>query len=174
MSELAARCVVEIDGTRYDSRDKDSQLSHVSADLDVRLTGESRITFADPHFEITDRHLDSTGMRYAEARVWFGYGEDLGEAFFGGKLIGCEHDSRYATLKFHARRRASFYTDVLEDVSRDEIAARDKNLCHVCGLWVSIHEVTLDHVVPLIKGGTHTADNIKIAHRECNSRKGKR
>ena len=74
----------------------------------------------------------------------------------------------------HARRRASFYTEVIEDVSRDEIAERDGHTCHICGLWVSVHEMTLDHVVPLIKGGEHTKENIKLAHGECNSRKGAR
>lgn len=74
----------------------------------------------------------------------------------------------------HARRRASFYTEQLEDVSRDDIAERDGHLCHICGEWVSVHDATLDHVVPLIRGGAHTKDNIKLAHKVCNSRKGAR
>ena len=73
---------------------------------------------------------------------------------------------------YNARRRASFYTGELEDVSRDEIAERDNHLCHICGLFCSVHDLTLDHVVPLSKGGAHTKENIRIAHRECNSRKG--
>ncbi len=74
----------------------------------------------------------------------------------------------------HARRRASFYTKQIEDVSRDEIAERDKHLCHICGEWVSVHDATLDHLVPLARGGSHTRDNIKLAHMTCNSQKGAR
>ena len=74
----------------------------------------------------------------------------------------------------HARRRASFYTEQLEDVSRDEIAERDNHLCHICGEWVGAQEMTIDHVVPLARGGSHTKDNIKLAHKVCNSRKGAR
>lgn len=75
---------------------------------------------------------------------------------------------------YNARRRASFYTDRLEAVSRDEIAERDNHLCHICGEWVSAHDMTLDHVKPLARGGAHTKDNIKLAHKVCNSRKGAR
>lgn len=74
----------------------------------------------------------------------------------------------------HARRRASFYTDALEDVSRDEIRERDNETCHVCGEWVSVHDATLDHVAPLARGGAHTKDNVKLAHMVCNSKKGDR
>jgi 5-methylcytosine-specific restriction endonuclease McrA len=31
--------------------------------------------------------------------------------------------------------------------------------------------LTLDHVVPLAKGGTHEPANTQIAHAVCNSRK---
>lgn len=31
---------------------------------------------------------------------------------------------------------------------------------------------SIDHIYPLSKGGTHTWDNIQLAHRSCNSRKG--
>ena len=30
---------------------------------------------------------------------------------------------------------------------------------------------SVDHVVPLSKGGTHTWDNVKLAHKRCNSKK---
>jgi hypothetical protein len=102
---LTARCIVEIDGTRYDSRDKQSRLVSVTIDTETNLTGEAVVTFADPRFELTDRHTDSTGMRYAEARVWLGYGGDLGEACFGGRLVGVEHDSQRVGLRFHDKSR---------------------------------------------------------------------
>lgn len=71
-----------------------------------------------------------------------------------------------------ARRRASFYTDEVEDVSIDVVYKRDNETCHLCGQWVSVHDMTLDHVVPLARGGSHTYDNIKLAHAVCNSKKG--
>ncbi len=82
--------------------------------------------------------------------------------------------SRRRAADANARRRASLYTDVLEDVSRDEIRERDNEMCHICGEWVSVHEMSLDHVTPLARGGTHTKDNIRLAHKVCNSKKGAR
>lgn len=32
--------------------------------------------------------------------------------------------------------------------------------------------LTMDHIIPLSKGGTHTRDNVTIACEECNQRKG--
>lgn len=32
--------------------------------------------------------------------------------------------------------------------------------------------MTLDHIIPLSKGGSHTADNLQCAHFMCNSKKG--
>lgn len=80
--------------------------------------------------------------------------------------------SRRRRSDYVAKRRAMKFTTIVEDVSRDEIIARDGQDCYLCGEWVSIREMTFDHVVPLSKGGTHTPENVKLAHRGCNSRKG--
>jgi 5-methylcytosine-specific restriction endonuclease McrA len=34
--------------------------------------------------------------------------------------------------------------------------------------------VSLDHIVPVSKGGTHTRDNVQAAHLRCNQAKGDR
>jgi 5-methylcytosine-specific restriction endonuclease McrA len=81
--------------------------------------------------------------------------------------------ARRARTAKQARRRAEFYTDVCEDVTYEEIRKRDGDSCYLCGEFLSVHDETFDHVVPLIKGGAHVASNIRLAHRECNSKKGK-
>lgn len=73
-----------------------------------------------------------------------------------------------------ARRRAEAMLAKAVDVSRDEILERDGNLCSLCGKEMSVHDMTLEHVIPLIKGGEHTHSNIRLAHRVCNSKKGAR
>jgi 5-methylcytosine-specific restriction endonuclease McrA len=72
------------------------------------------------------------------------------------------------------RRRAERVASVVVDVSLDDILARDGSRCHICGIETYIDDRTLDHVVPLTLGGEHTPDNCRIAHRVCNSRKGKK
>jgi 5-methylcytosine-specific restriction endonuclease McrA len=74
----------------------------------------------------------------------------------------------------NARRRAEKHGVLTADVSRDEIRQRDKETCYLCNQFVSVHEMGLDHIVPLISGGAHTPDNVRIVHRACNSKKGAR
>jgi len=43
--------------------------------------------------------------------------------------------------------------------------------CHYCGRPFSPRELTMDHLVPLIRGGRSTRGNCVPACKECNSRK---
>lgn len=61
------------------------------------------------------------------------------------------------------------------------VFARDNWICWLCQKstakkWTRDNPLspTLDHVVPLAKGGTHTASNLRTAHWVCNTRKGVR
>ena len=56
-------------------------------------------------------------------------------------------------------------------VNRREIFRRDHHTCQYCG---STKHLTLDHVIPRSKGGTHTWDNVVTACNRCNSSKGDR
>lgn len=44
-------------------------------------------------------------------------------------------------------------------------------VCHYCGRKVGRSNLTMDHVVPLIRGGRSTKGNIVPACKECNSKK---
>jgi 5-methylcytosine-specific restriction endonuclease McrA len=57
-------------------------------------------------------------------------------------------------------------------LSRREIFARDGHACQYCGRQT--HELTLDHVLPRHRGGSHTWDNLVAACKGCNHRKGGR
>ena len=45
-------------------------------------------------------------------------------------------------------------------------------LCHYCGKKFLFHELTLDHMVPLSRGGRTTPGNVVPACRPCNKAKG--
>jgi 5-methylcytosine-specific restriction endonuclease McrA len=64
-----------------------------------------------------------------------------------------------------------------ERFTLDDIFVRDAGICHLCGDLVERHglgslSATMDHVIPVTKGGHHTLENVKLAHRSCNTRKG--
>jgi 5-methylcytosine-specific restriction endonuclease McrA len=66
----------------------------------------------------------------------------------------------------------------------DVLIKRDKNICHICNrecnkknykrnskghFIVGKSYPSIDHVIALDNGGTHTWDNVKLAHHYCNS-----
>jgi 5-methylcytosine-specific restriction endonuclease McrA len=67
------------------------------------------------------------------------------------------------------RKRGAIIRDLTAGQWRD-IRAYFLDCCAYCGRQVT--DLTQDHLVPLIQGGQHTAENIVPACRSCNSRKG--
>ena len=60
----------------------------------------------------------------------------------------------------------------LEMVTVEELLQRDGDRCCLCNEPLR-DDITLEHHTPLSRGGTHTRDNLGLAHNACNCRKGK-
>jgi 5-methylcytosine-specific restriction protein A len=70
-----------------------------------------------------------------------------------------------------------------EDIRREKEKARrlrrtqwwmkkiQKGTCHYCQLQVGRGQLTMDHIVPLSRGGKSKKGNIVPACKECNNRK---
>ena len=70
-------------------------------------------------------------------------------------------------------------------ITLDKLIKRDNNICYLCGKECNLYDYTMvnnnkiagnyypsiEHVIPITNGGTHTWDNVKLAHRICNSLK---
>ena len=56
-------------------------------------------------------------------------------------------------------------------VNRREVLRRDNHTCQYCG---SNKHLTLDHVIPVSRGGQHKWDNVVTACEKCNQRKSNR
>jgi 5-methylcytosine-specific restriction endonuclease McrA len=48
---------------------------------------------------------------------------------------------------------------------------RAEGVCYFCGKKVPPKELTMEHVVPIIRGGTTSKGNVVPACKECNSKK---
>ena len=46
-----------------------------------------------------------------------------------------------------------------------------KGLCHYCGKTFPADELTMDHLVPIIRGGKSSRGNVVPACKECNNQK---
>lgn len=64
------------------------------------------------------------------------------------------------------------------DITLEKLFDRDGGVCYLCGTRCNWNDVidgnagdsypSIDHVLPLSKGGTHEWTNVKLAHRKCN------
>ena len=80
-----------------------------------------------------------------------------------------------------AKRRARILGNGFETYDRTVIFERDGWVCQLCYLpidpevtWPNPGFGTIDHIVPLVLGGSDTEDNVQAAHLVCNTRKGAR
>ena len=48
---------------------------------------------------------------------------------------------------------------------------RSSGICHYCGRRFPPRELTMDHIVPLIRGGRTVKSNVVPACKECNAKK---
>ena len=44
-------------------------------------------------------------------------------------------------------------------------------LCHYCGIKMVFREITMDHLVPLARGGKSSKDNLVPSCKDCNNKK---
>lgn len=77
------------------------------------------------------------------------------------------------------RRRARRHGVTYEPVDRREVYVRDGYVCGVCLELVNPElqfphplSASLDHVIPISKGGPHLYWNVQTAHLWCNLMKG--
>jgi 5-methylcytosine-specific restriction endonuclease McrA len=64
-------------------------------------------------------------------------------------------------------------------VSMAVLRRRDEDTCRICGEPVDFTRqpphpsaATIDHVIPLSRGGEHSYGNTQLAHLRCNTTKG--
>jgi 5-methylcytosine-specific restriction endonuclease McrA len=78
----------------------------------------------------------------------------------------------------NARKRARKFGVAYEPVDKRKVFTRDNWRCGICRekvdkrlRWPHQMAASLDHVVPLSRGGSHTYANTQCAHSRCNSAK---
>ena len=69
-----------------------------------------------------------------------------------------------------AERKRSFITGKRREKTIRKLRARDGNRCGICGRLLR-DDVTIDHRVPISKGGKSVYKNLQLAHKACNNAK---
>lgn len=96
-------------------------------------------------------------------------------------------ESKSCHLRHDVIRRARKKEVVIDkDISLQKVCEIDNCICYLCGLPINWNDYTItngkrfasrmypsiDHVVPLTEGGTHSWSNVRLAHFSCNASKG--
>lgn len=77
----------------------------------------------------------------------------------------CRKDNTRKKLQKMRRKQYTAY-------ERELIYRKGDCKCYLCGKELMLSDMTLDHVVPLSKGGTDCLENIRPCCKECNTWKG--
>lgn len=82
----------------------------------------------------------------------------------------CKNCHPWNDVRKERERKAARYP-----VSKKQIFERDNYICGICGLpvdrdlrWPDESSASLDHIVPIARGGTHEPSNTQCAHLRCN------
>lgn len=62
----------------------------------------------------------------------------------------------------------------IEEIGIQELMERDGFLCGLCCSPVERRNASIDHILPVARGGSHTWRNVQLAHLRCNQVKGAR
>lgn len=115
-----------------------------------------------------------------------------------GQLIPFERKScdecirkslRASEMRKETKRRIRAKTSHFDsDITLERLYERDKGVCYLCNEHCSWEDYrkengifiigsnypTIEHVIALCNGGSHSWDNVKLACHACNSKKGKK
>lgn len=141
--------------------------------------------FCDPRCAMAARGLDR-GLRISCDRfsviLWQDC-QDCGRTWPSSfaqniRCPDCKVVHRRAVKRMRNAFRRGAPTETGEVIADLEIFERDGWTCQLCGEPVlpfikGLHprQATLDHVVPVSRGGEHVASNLQLAHLGCNSAK---
>ena len=90
----------------------------------------------------------------------------------GGRLVRRKWRllNRARRAAYQARRRALAGSSAEAANTYQKLAL--KTFCHWCSRMLTEINRTVDHVVPLIRGGSHSVENMVACCRRCNASKG--
>lgn len=76
------------------------------------------------------------------------------------------------------RRRARLFETQVDSFTTHDVRMLHGDICYLCGIKINFSlklpnpkSPSLDHVIALSRGGTHTLDNVAMTHLDCNVRK---
>ena len=66
------------------------------------------------------------------------------------------------------------HEDAEKGITLRDVYRAARGICAICGKTVAPKDASLDHIIPVSKGGRHIRTNVQLTHVRCNKRKGNR
>lgn len=135
--------------------------------------------------KLADADLIEDSRKMTRAEISQKYNVDIMNIIRKEKRLGISCASGFGAggkSKWKKRASGKALNGFDDDITLLGVYKRDGGICRICGLPVVIEKKdgwkthkdypSIDHIIPLSKGGTHTWDNVQLAHISCNSAKG--
>lgn len=136
----------------------------------------ARILIIDSHGQpVRWAHPMRAARYYASGKVV----TDLGETLFsmsGGlqEISGRRSEFIASSIVMIRGRHRIPYGHAHVGLTKHRLFLRDRQICAYCGTRFPDGELTVEHIVPVSRGGQHHWTNVVTACRSCNTRKGSR
>lgn len=97
----------------------------------------------------------------------------------------CSRLRKNRLIRHYKEKRYNETNLIDKDITVKVLYKRDKGICYICGGKCDFKDHTqingyftagpnypsIDHIIPIARGGMHAWDNVKLAHHHCNSMK---
>lgn len=147
----------------------------------IKLNGTKHNGKVQPQRKISDAQLFEAAKTKTTREISIEFDMSEEQVYRRAKKLGLCINS--CGSGGHWRRRASRYgcSEFDDAITLKALVKRDNGICKICGKPTNESDITnghigrlyptLDHIIPLSKGGTHTWDNVQLAHMSCNAGK---
>lgn len=135
-----------------------------------------RILIIDAHGQpVRWAHVNRAACYHAAGKVL----TDLGEHLFslnGGLQDTTGLRSEFVTSSIVMIRGRQRFPGGHQHVglNKHRLFARDRNICGYCGQRFEERDLSIEHILPVSRGGRHEWTNVVTACRPCNTRKASR
>lgn len=131
--------------------------------------------------KITDNELREEAKTLNCREIALKYDMSEERVYRRAKKLGIDIQTKYGGEKWYKRASRYGCRDFDKTITLRALIARDNGVCQICGKPTDDCDITnghigrmyptLDHIIPLSKGGAHTWDNVQLAHMHCNAGK---
>lgn len=126
---------------------------------------------------ICGKPIRRRSKRYCSQRCW-GVAEARAAGHHDADLVAMA--TRESRRRRNENRQRRLRAVRRERFKSSEIFERDGWVCGICGMridpslrWPDQRSASVDHIVPVAKGGEDTRENVRAAHLGCNTRRAK-